>query len=105
MLVTYGKRATYLYGGISDTKRNLMGGYALQWAALETAKEADCQIYDFYGFDPFRSSEHPYARFSQFKSQFGGEAVKLIGAQDYFFPDNLADAVVKLIRETDQLQC
>lgn len=100
LLITYGSRATYLYGGISNSKRNLMSGYALQWAAMTKAKELGCQIYDFYGIDAFRSPEHRYARFSQFKSQFGGEVVRLIGAQDYFFLDNLADAFIKVVGET-----
>ena len=84
LLITYGSRATYLYGGTSNRKRNLMGGYALQWAAMNAAKELGCTIYDFYGFDSFRSPEHNYARFSQFKSQFGGQAVRFIGAQGLF---------------------
>lgn len=100
MLVTYGPRATYLYGGIADNKRNMMAGYALQWAAMEAARECGCSTYDFYGYDAFRSSEHPYARFSQFKSRFGGEVVRFTGAQDYFFMDNLADAFVKVVQET-----
>lgn len=102
LLTIYGARATYLYGGISDTKRNLMGGYALQWAAIEAAKQAGCTTYDFYGFDPFRSPEHLYARFSQFKSRFGGEAIRHIGAHDYYFTDHVADAFVKLVSEADQ---
>ncbi|MFX5603178.1 peptidoglycan bridge formation glycyltransferase FemA/FemB family protein, partial [Acinetobacter baumannii] len=77
---------------VSNQKRNLMGGYALQWEAMRRAKAEGCTIYDFYGFDAFRSSEHPYARFSQFKSQFGGKPVRLIGAHDLFFTDRLADA-------------
>jgi lipid II:glycine glycyltransferase (peptidoglycan interpeptide bridge formation enzyme) len=99
LLITYGERATYLYGGISNQKRNLMGGYALQWAAMNASKEAGCSIYDFYGIDAFRAPEHRYARFSQFKSQFGGEVLRFIGAHDYFFLDNLADAFVKAVRE------
>ncbi len=101
LLVTYGRRATYLYGGITNQKRNLMSGYALQWAAMKAAKAAGCIMYDFYGFDPFRSPEHQYARFSQFKSQFGGQAVRFIGAHDYFFLDNLADAFIKVIKEAE----
>jgi lipid II:glycine glycyltransferase (peptidoglycan interpeptide bridge formation enzyme) len=99
LLVTYGERATFLYGGITNTKRNLMGGYALQWAALQIAKQEQCSIYDFYGFDAFRSSEHPYARFSQFKSQFGGMPMRFIGAHDYVFLDNLADSMIKVVNE------
>jgi lipid II:glycine glycyltransferase (peptidoglycan interpeptide bridge formation enzyme) len=102
LLITYGKRATYLYGGITNRKRNLMGGYALQWAAMNAAREAGCTTYDFYGFDPFRAPENRYARFSQFKSQFGGNVMRFIGAQDYFFLDNVADAFVKVVNETER---
>jgi len=100
LLITYGIRATYLYGGITNTKRNLMGGYALQWAAIQAAKEAGCSIYDFYGFDQFRAPDHQYARFSQFKDQFGGNVVRFIGAHDYYFLDNLADAFIQVINES-----
>jgi lipid II:glycine glycyltransferase (peptidoglycan interpeptide bridge formation enzyme) len=100
LLITYGDRATYLYGGVTNRKRNLMGGYELQWAAMKAAKEAGCTTYDFYGFDPYRAPEHRYARFSQFKSQFGGDVVRFIGAQDYFFLDNVAEAFIKVVNET-----
>ncbi len=104
LLVTYGNRATYLYGGITNWKRNLMGGYLLQWEAMKLAKNVGCSIYDFYGYDPFRSPEHQYARFSQFKSQFGGKVVRFIGAQDYFFVDNVADAFIKVVKETERVK-
>jgi peptidoglycan pentaglycine glycine transferase (the first glycine) len=100
LLITHGQRATYLYGGISDLKRNLMGGYLLQWQAMKSAIEAGCTTYDFYGYVPFRSPEHRYARFSQFKSQFGGTPMRFIGGQDYFFLDNVVDAFVKVVNET-----
>jgi lipid II:glycine glycyltransferase (peptidoglycan interpeptide bridge formation enzyme) len=100
LLLTYGARATYLYGGITNQKRNLMGGYALQWAAINSAKSRGCSIYDFYGFDQFGAPLHTYSRFSQFKRQFGGRVVRLIGAQDYFFLDCLADAFIKVVNES-----
>lgn len=99
LLITYGKRATYLYGGVTDTKRNLMGGYALQWSAIKKSRDAGCHTYDFYGYVHHRSPEHQYGRFSQFKSQFGGTPTRFIGAQDYFFIDNLADAFIKAANE------
>ncbi|MBS1989374.1 MAG: peptidoglycan bridge formation glycyltransferase FemA/FemB family protein [Cyanobacteria bacterium SZAS LIN-3] len=101
LLITHGARATYLYGGISNDKRNLMGGYLLQWRAMQLAKQAGCTTYDFYGYAPFRAPELAYSRFSQFKSQFGGNAIRWIGAQDYFFLDNVADAFVKVVNESD----
>jgi peptidoglycan pentaglycine glycine transferase (the first glycine) len=102
LLITYGNRATYLYGGISNKKRNLMSGYALQWTAMTTSKQLGCTTYDFYGIDSFRAPEHSYARFSQFKSQFGGQVMRFIGAQDYFFLDNLADAFIKVVNEAKE---
>jgi lipid II:glycine glycyltransferase (peptidoglycan interpeptide bridge formation enzyme) len=103
LLISYGERATYLYGGISDLKRNLMGGYTLQWRAMQLAKHSGCKIYDFYGYDRFRSPDHRYARFSQFKSQFGGTPITLIGAQEYFYLDCLADVFVKVVQESNQM--
>ncbi|NTW01019.1 MAG: peptidoglycan bridge formation glycyltransferase FemA/FemB family protein, partial [Oscillochloris sp.] len=50
LLITYGQRATYLYGGVANQKRNLMAGYALQWAAMLAARAAHCASYDFYGY-------------------------------------------------------
>jgi lipid II:glycine glycyltransferase (peptidoglycan interpeptide bridge formation enzyme) len=99
LLTTYGGRATYLYGGISNYKRNLMAGYALQWAAMKAARSAGCTDYDLYGFDQFCAPQNSYAKFSRFKRQFGGTVMRFIGAQDCFFLDSLADAVIKAVSE------
>lgn len=99
IMVIYGGRATYLYGGTTDTKRNLMGGYALQWAAIEAARKAGAKVYDFWGYDSAPSSDNNYAGFSRFKSQFCGECVELSGALDLYFMDRLADVVIKAINE------
>jgi peptidoglycan pentaglycine glycine transferase (the first glycine) len=101
LLVTYGHRATYLYGGIANAKRNVMAGYALQWRAMKQAKAAGCTEYDFYGYDRFMSPANRYARFSKFKSQFGGEPRRFIGAYDYFFSEQLADSVIKALKEIE----
>lgn len=99
LLVTYGGRATYLYGGISNRKRNLMAGYALQWAAIQQAKQLACTTYDFYGFDQHCAPTSAYAQFSRFKSNFGGQVKRFIGAHDFFFVDNLADAIIRAANE------
>lgn len=101
LLITYGQRGTYLYGGITNHKRNLMGGYALQWAAIQAAQAAGCPTYDFYGFSEFCAPGHPYTRFSQFKRQFGGKVRRFVGAHDCFFIDRLADAFIKAVGESD----
>jgi lipid II:glycine glycyltransferase (peptidoglycan interpeptide bridge formation enzyme) len=100
LLVTYGERATYLYGAVSNRQRETMAGYALQWAAILAARAAGCRTYDFFGYEPHGAPEHLYAGFSRFKRQFGGRPIRFIGARDYFFLDRLADVVVAVTRET-----
>ncbi|KAB8140196.1 aminoacyltransferase [Chloroflexia bacterium SDU3-3] len=99
LLITYGQRATYLYGGVTNAKRQMMGGYALQWAAIQSALASGCATYDFYGYEPFGTSDHLYAGFSRFKRQFGGTPVRFIGAHDYAFLDRIADTVVRIASE------
>lgn len=101
LLIVYGDRATYHYGGISNEKRNVMAGYALQWQAIKIAREIGCKVYDFFGYDQFRSPGHPYALFSQFKSKFGGRPVRFAGGHDHYFLDRLADTVIAALKEVD----
>ncbi|PZO44623.1 MAG: methicillin resistance protein [Pseudanabaena frigida] len=96
LLVYWGDRCTYLYGGRSERDRQVMPVYALHWAAMQRAKQHGHKIYDFYGYsdDP----NHAYYKFSRFKRQFGGKVVKTIGAHDYFFYDRLADTIISLLK-------
>jgi len=95
ILIKNGSTATYLYGGITNEKRQLMTGYALQWEAMKRARAAGCLLYDMYGYYQFRSPGHAYGLFSNFKSQFGGAPKRFIGAHDYYFVDQLADRMIK----------
>ncbi|HMW90496.1 MAG TPA: peptidoglycan bridge formation glycyltransferase FemA/FemB family protein, partial [Candidatus Obscuribacter sp.] len=101
LMVVYGRRATYLYGGVSGRRREAMCGYALQWAAMQSARALGCVEYDMYGYDQFRSPDNEYARFSQFKEQFGGEVRRFIGAQEHYFVEDLAGAVIKAIKQAN----
>lgn len=96
LVVYFGDRATYLYGASSPIYPQVMASYALHWAAMQRAKTKNCVVYDFYGFT--RNPQHSYAKFSQFKSQFGGINITTIGAQDYFFYDRLADTLIGLLK-------
>jgi peptidoglycan pentaglycine glycine transferase (the first glycine) len=98
LVVFFGRRATYLYGGSSIRHRHVMPGYALQWAAMQTARARGCREYDLYGYDPFGLPDHLYAGISRFKRQFGGTRCDRMGAYDYLFYDRLADRLI------DQLQ-
>lgn len=82
IVVIYGTRATYLYGASSDTKRNLMPNYALQWEAMKYAKSRGCDEYDFFGIPPENDPSHPMYGLYRFKTGFGGEIVKHPGCWD-----------------------
>ena len=99
LVVFFGRRATYLYGGSSALHRRIMPNYALHLAALREARSRGCREYDFYGYDPFGSPSHQYAGISRFKSQWGGERRDSIGAHDILFYDRLAERLAERLRE------
>jgi peptidoglycan pentaglycine glycine transferase (the first glycine) len=96
LVLYWGDRAYYLYGGRSDRHPQVMASYAMHWAVMQRAKSRGCKTYDFYGFSS--EPQHAYYNFSRFKQKFGGSVVKTIGAHDYFFYDRLADALIDLIQ-------
>ncbi len=99
LVVYWGDRATYLYGGRSNNHAHVMASHGLHWAAMQRAKRRGCGIYDFYGYTSIPT--HNYAKFSQFKRQFGGTPVTTIGAYDYFFYDQLADTLIGLLQRVN----
>jgi peptidoglycan pentaglycine glycine transferase (the first glycine) len=94
LVVFFGRRATYLYGGSSSEHRHVMPNYALHWAAMQAAQRRGCIEYDFYGYDPFGLPDHLYAGISRFKKQWGGVRCDSMGAHDCLFYDRLADHLV-----------
>jgi lipid II:glycine glycyltransferase (peptidoglycan interpeptide bridge formation enzyme) len=97
LVIYWGDRCTYLYGGRSVEHPHVMASYAIHWAAMQRAAAKGCQVYDFYGFT--NEPNHPYFQFSRFKQQFGGAIAKTIGAHDYFFYDRLADTIIGLLEK------
>ncbi|TAK95246.1 peptidoglycan bridge formation glycyltransferase FemA/FemB family protein [Patescibacteria group bacterium] len=49
LMLFYGKTATYLHGASDDQYRNVMAPYLLQWRAIQDAKVAEYERYDFGG--------------------------------------------------------
>lgn len=98
LVVYFGRRATYLYGGSSIRHRHVMPNYALHGAAIQEARARGCVEYDLYGYDPFGLPGHQYAGISRFKRQFGGIRKDWIGAHDHLFYDSLADQLTDRLR-------
>lgn len=80
-----GEEATYLYGASSDTKRNLMAPYALQWKAMQDARAQGCLRYDLFGIPPEENPLHPMAGLYRFKTGFGGIIIHRSGSWDYAY--------------------
>jgi len=74
--------ASYLYGASSNSERQLMAPYLLHWEAIRRAKKRDCQVYDLLAVAPPDVADHPYTQLTRFKTQFGGETVRLLGSWD-----------------------
>jgi lipid II:glycine glycyltransferase (peptidoglycan interpeptide bridge formation enzyme) len=82
MMTKFGKVATYLHGGQGEVHKNLMAPYLCQWVAIKTAKEAGCELYDFWGVSENDDPTDPWAGISRFKEGFGGQKVIFPGSFD-----------------------
>lgn len=82
-LVIAAHRGTYLYGASASDNRNYMATYALQWRAMQIAKEKGCTEYDFFGVAPRADVSHPMYGLYRFKKGFGGQVYHRLGCWDY----------------------
>lgn len=82
-LVMSAHRATYLYGASSASMRSVMPTYALQWKAMQIAKDCGCMEYDMFGVAPNPEPSHPMYGLYKFKHGFGGEMYHQLGCWDY----------------------
>jgi lipid II:glycine glycyltransferase (peptidoglycan interpeptide bridge formation enzyme) len=94
LVLYFGRRATYLYGGSTARHRHVMPNHLLHWTAIHAAREHGCEEYDLYGYEPFGLPDHLYAGISRFKKQLGGRRVDWMGARDHLFYDRLADRMI-----------
>ena len=94
MVFAYGKRAWYFYGGSSNSHRERMPNYLLQWEAMRWARSQGCNEYDFWGV-PDADLETLEAGFTQrsdnlwgvyrFKRGFGGVLRRTAGPWDRIY--------------------
>ncbi len=76
--------ATYLYGASSNSKRNLMPAYLLQWYGIKISRSLGAKQYDFFGIPPVNDENHPMYGLYRFKVGFGGEIINRLGCYDYY---------------------
>lgn len=88
ILGLYGNMAYYLFAGSSETGREYMPAYMLQWEAIKMAKSSDCTTYDLFGIPPNNDPSHPQHGLYTFKKGFGGRVVHTRGCWDYPFDES-----------------
>ena len=74
-----GGKGWYLYGASSNSHRNAMPNYLLQWEMVKMALERRCTFYDFRGVPGELTEENPLYGLYRFKKGFGGTYTKFAG--------------------------
>lgn len=96
--VLHGGTMTYVHGASSNSHRNLMAPYLLQWRAMQYARGEGATAYDFWGIAQTHAEgtlsketcyngycwdvTHPWTGITRFKVGFGGDVVNYPDAQD-----------------------
>jgi lipid II:glycine glycyltransferase (peptidoglycan interpeptide bridge formation enzyme) len=79
MVFRFGKTASYLFGGSTDIKRELMPNYLLHWQAILDFRALGCDTYDWWGIPEEPAPDHPWFGLYRFKTGFGGETIRYVG--------------------------
>jgi peptidoglycan pentaglycine glycine transferase (the first glycine) len=82
-VVSFGKKAHYLYGMSSSQHRDFMPNHLLQWRGIQLAKSQGRSTYDMWGAPNEFTEEDSLTGVFRFKQGFGGEVVRTLGAWDY----------------------
>ena len=77
--IMYGNKTWYLYGASSNSHRNLMPNYLLQWTMIQEAIQNGHEVYDFRGVSGVVDENHPQYGLYRFKKGFGAEFTEFIG--------------------------
>ena len=91
LVVTCGRRASYLYGGSLLAQRSVMAPYLLHFEIMRRAKASGCEWYDLWGVAPLDQPNHAWQQISEFKRKLGGVEVRLVPTLDYVYDDSAYD--------------
>jgi lipid II:glycine glycyltransferase (peptidoglycan interpeptide bridge formation enzyme) len=94
VVVYFGRRATYFFGGSLSSDRGVMAPYLLHFEIMRRAKAMGHEWYDFWGIAPASDPDHPWQNISVFKRKFGGQELKLVPTLDYVFDPTVYDDFV-----------
>lgn len=78
----FGDKAWYIYGASSNSHRNVMPNYLLQWTMIKWAQSQGCTMYDFRGVPGHLTEDNPLYGLYRFKKGFNGVYTEFIGEYD-----------------------
>ncbi len=81
----FGPNAWYIYGASSNSYRNVMPNYLLQWRMICWAKENNCTMYDFRGVPGHLTEDNPLYGLYRFKKGFSGDYTEFIAEHDLVY--------------------
>ncbi len=99
LVVYFGRRATYFFGGSLLAHRRVMAPYLLQFEIMRSAKARGYEWYDLWGVAPEGATDDPWIRISVFKRKFGGLELNLVPTLDYVYDQKAYDRYVARMRE------
>ncbi len=116
LVIFYGDTVTYLHGGSSDTHRDVMAPYLLQWEQMKTAKEEGYRFYDFGGVRTASGQQttknkgkeshnkSDWSGITKFKTGFSSDALPTVypGAYDIVL-DSLSYTLYRLLQRLKSL--
>lgn len=82
VMLFFGRKLIYLFGGTRADARDLKPGYLLHWRAIEDAQRRACTTYDMWGVPHNPQPGQRGYGYYVFKSRFNGEMVRFIGLYD-----------------------
>ena len=80
IFIPSGEVYTYYYGASSNSHRNLMAPYLLQWEAIQHAKKRGYTLYDFLGISSPWEKNSPLAWVTDFKKKFSQDIRRVSNA-------------------------
>ena len=95
LVIFFGRRATYFFGGSLAEERHVMAPYALHFEIMRRAQERGCEWYDLWGVDPIATSRGFWDGISTFKRKLGGVEVSLPPTLDLVFDSSGYDSFLR----------
>ncbi len=96
LVIFFGERVSYFFGGSTDTDKEKMAPYLLHFEIMKEAKSKGYRFYDLWGIAEKEDDEtNTWHGFSKFKRQFGGKRFDFIGTYDLVYNKKLYEKFLK----------